>query len=185
MITNLIEIQNFLRNKKICLLGNSNNILKNQKNIDSYDVVCRINRGNPIGKEKFIGSRTDILFLSTKMKDIDITKNFNPKYVVWIIKDIKQQNNWETQHVIKVPPDDWREVKDKLTTLPSTGCTSIYFLIKHIDFDKLDIYGFDFFKSGTWYHNLKNQQWHNGTLEKQFITNLIKNNEKIQLIKEK
>jgi hypothetical protein len=183
-MNNLTELQQFLQNKKICLLGNSNNILNNPKNIDSYDIVCRINKGIPTGKEKFIGSRTDILFLSTKMKDEEIQKNFNPKYVMWITKDIKRQSPWLSQHVIKVPPKDWQEVKDILTTLPSSGCMSIYFLIKHIDFNKLDIYGFDFFKSGTWYHNLKNQPWHNGNLEKQFIINLIKNNQKVQLINE-
>jgi len=184
MINNIIEVQEFLKNKNICLLGNSNNILKNPKNIDSYDIICRINRGSPIGKEKFIGSRTDILFLSTKMKDADITKNFNSKYLMWITKDIEKQNNWLEQNVIKVPSEDWYEVKSILKTLPSSGCISIYFLIKHIEFNKLDIYGFDFFRSGTWYHNLKKQTWHNGNLEEQFITNLIKDNPKIQLINE-
>lgn len=179
-----MELQKFLHNKKICLLGNSNNILKNPKNIDSYDIICRINRGIPIDKEKFIGSRTDILFLSTKMKDTEIKKNFNPKYVMWITKDINCQSPWLNQHVIKVPPQDWQEVKDILITLPSSGCISIYFLIKHIDFNNLDIYGFDFFTSGTWYHNLKNQPWHSGNLEKQFISNLIKDNQKVQLINE-
>jgi len=184
MITNITEIQYFLNKKNICLLGNSRNILNNTKNIDNYDIICRINRGSPIGKEKFIGSRTDVLFLSTKMEDTLIERIFTPKYVVWITKDTTKNNNWIKQHVIKTPPEDWQEVKDKLVALPSTGCTSIYFLIKHIDFETLDIYGFDFFKSGTWYHNLKNQQWHDGNLEKEFIINLIKNNDKIQLIGE-
>lgn len=184
MKNNIIEIQNFLNHKTICLLGNSNNILKNKKNIDSYDIVCRINRGIPKEKENFIGSRTDILFLSTKMEDTDITKNFNPKYVVWITKDTTRQTNWINHNVIRVPVEDWQNVKNQLTTLPSTGCVSLYFLINHIEFDRLDIYGFDFFRSGTWYHNLKHQTWHNGTLEEKFITNLIKNNERVSLINE-
>jgi hypothetical protein len=183
-MNNLIEIQTLLNNKNICLLGNSNSILKNPKNIDSYDIICRINKGNPIGKEKFIGSRTDILFLSTKIEDSEIRKNYNPKYVLWVTKDITKQSNWITQRVIKVPTEDWQEVKNKLTTLPSSGCVSIYFLIKHINFNKLDIYGFDFFKSGTWYHHLKNQPWHSGNREEQFITNLIKDNQKVRLINE-
>jgi hypothetical protein len=182
MITNLIKLQDYLNKKTICLLGNSNSILKTPKNIDSYDIICRINKGSPLRKEKFIGSRTDVLFLSTKMEDIDITKNFHPKYVVWINKNSSLQNNWLSQQVIKTSSEDWIEVKEKLTTLPSSGCVSIYFLIKYINFIRLDIYGFDFFKSGTWYHNLKNQPWHNGNLEEKFIKNLITTNQKVQLI---
>jgi hypothetical protein len=184
MRNNLIEIQNLLKNKKICLLGNSKSILNNQKNIDSYDCVCRINKGAPKGREIYIGSRTDILFLATKMKEIDIEKNFNPKFIVWITKNDEKPSMWANHLVIKTPSEDWCEIKNKLTTLPSAGCNAIYFLIKHIDFHSLDIYGFDFFNTGTWYHNLKNQPWHNGRFEEQFITNLIKNNQKIQLIKE-
>jgi hypothetical protein len=184
MENNLIEIQNLLKNKKICLLGNSKSILKNKKDIDSYDCICRINKGIPKGKENVIGSRTDVLFLATKMKEIDIEKNFNPKFIVWITKNDRKSNIWINQHVIKTPSEDWYEIKNQLTTLPSAGCNAIYFLIKHIEFFSLDIYGFDFFKSGTWYHTLKNQPWHNGNLEEQFITNLIKTNSRVQLIKE-
>jgi hypothetical protein len=182
MINNLIEIQNLLKNKKICLLGNSNSILTNPKNIDSYDIICRINRGNPSRKERFIGSRTDVLFLATRMEENDI-KKFNSKCVIWTTKDTKLQSNWVKQNSIQNPPEDWQELSDNLTTLPSTGCVAIYFLIKYIDFLYLDIYGFDFFKSGTWYHSLK-QKWHNEKVEEIFITNLIKNNSKIQLILE-
>jgi hypothetical protein len=184
MKSNLIEIQNFLKNKRMCLLGNSKSILKNQKDIDSYDSICRINKGISKEKEHFIGSRTDILFLSTKIEESDIEKNFNPKYVIWVIKDAKKESPWSGLNVIKTPSEDWYEIKNKLTTLPSTGCNAIYFLIKYIDFSQLDIYGFDFFKSGTWYHNLKKQSWHNGNLEEQFINNLIKNSQKVQLIRE-
>lgn len=179
----LLEIQNHLKNKRICLLGNSSSILNNPKDIDSYDIICRINRGNPLGKEKFIGSRTDVLFLVIKMEEPAIHK-FNPEFLIWTTKDISLQTEYVKNYAIQNPPEDWQELRDNLTTLPSTGCVSLYFLIKHIDFRQLDIYGFDFWEScGTWYHHCK-QTWHNGALEEIFIVNLIKNNPKIQLIKE-
>jgi hypothetical protein len=183
MITNLATMQLFLKDKSICLLGNSKNILKTPKQIDTYDIVCRINRGTPLHKEEFLGTRTDVLFLATKMEEKTITKDFNPEFVVWTTKSIVLQTDWVKENAIQNPPEDWQELRDNLNTLPSTGCVSIVFLLKHIKFATLTIYGFDFFQSGTWYHNCQ-QSWHNGTIEEIFITNLIKNDSRIQLIRE-
>ena len=68
-------------------------------------------------------------------------------------------------------------MKDKYPEkkLPSTGCLAINFLLKHIEFKSLTIYGFDFFKSGTWYHHLKNQCWHPVELEENIIKEMITN----------
>ena len=116
MRINLIEIQNYLKNKNICLLGNARSILLNKKNIDKYEIIIRLNHGTPQTREEYIGNRTDILFTSTRLSDGEITQ-FNAKYIIWTSKD-----------------EDWRELKrnypDKL--LPSTGCIVINFLIKHI-----------------------------------------------------
>jgi len=184
MITNLTEISNFLKNKEICLLGNSRSILKNPKNIDSYDIICRINKGVPVGKEQFIGSRTDVLFLATRMEESSI-KKFNSKFVVWTTNNKKLQSDWVKENAIQNPSEDWQELKSLFPNdkLPSTGLVTIQFLIKHADFKKLTIYGFDFFElSGTWYHNLKNQPWHVGKIEKKLILTWIKEKKNISLI---
>ena len=183
MITNLIKVQEFMLNKNICLLGNSNSILKHPKNIDSYDIICRINRGSPIGREKYIGSRTDILFLATRMEENIINSIFKPKYVIWTTKDVRLQSKWIKEHAIQNPPEDWQELKDTLATLPSTGCVAINFLVKYIAFNKLTLVGFDFFKSGTFYHHAR-QTWHDGANEEQYIRYLIRNESNITLLEE-
>ena len=183
MQTDLSKLQSYLANKDIVLLGNSRSILTNEKNIDKYDVVCRINRGKPEGKEQFIGSRTDILFLATKMREPAIKQDFNPKFVVWTTECQKLALPWVMENAIQNPAEDWRELKSNLPALPSTGYVTINFLLKHINFKSLTIYGFDFFKSGTWYHNLRNQKWHCFKEEEKLIKEMIKN-KNIKLIEE-
>jgi hypothetical protein len=179
----LNNLKLYLKNKNICLLGNSKSILITEKNIDSYDIVCRINKGYPRTHEKYIGSRTDVLFLATRLEDIEIRREFHPQFVIWTTKSTELQSEWVRHNAIQNPVHDWEKVKSILTTLPSTGCIAIYFLLKYIEFKTLTIYGFDFFRSGTWYHNTK-QKWHNGELEEKYIMNLIKNDSRIHFMLE-
>ena len=186
MITDLTEIKNYCKDKNICLLGNARSVLNTQKNIDQYDIIGRMNHGLPKGKEKFIGSRTDILFSSTRLSNSEILQ-FHSKYMVWMTASIKRLPEYLHSCTIQNPPEDWQELKDKYSKdkLPSTGCIVINFLLKHIEFNSLTIYGFDhFLKSGTHYHNLKNQIWHNGEFEKELITSWIKNRQNMKIIYE-
>lgn len=181
---NLLELQKYLARKDIALLGNARSILKKEKNIDSHEIVCRMNRGYPQGKEKYIGLRTDILFLSTKINKERILRGFNPKYVIWMTKSQGLATDWIKKTALKNPPEDWEELNKKFPEkkLPSTGILAIQFLLKHINFKSLTIYGFDFFKTGTFYHNLINQQWHGGNLEKEIIFEWINKKENIKII---
>lgn len=185
MIKDLTKIQHFAENKNIVLLGNSRSILTNEKVIDSFDVVCRINRGKPEGKEKFIGSRTDILFLATRMREPAIKQDFNPNFVVWTTECQNLALPWVMENAIQNPVEDWRELRNKLPALPSTGYVTINFLLKHINFKSLTIYGFTFFDgTGTWYHRLKKPSWHNGDLEKKIILKWTNEKENVRIIKE-
>jgi len=182
MIKTLSIIKNFTENKNIVLLGNSRSILINKKNINDFDIVCRINRGKPKDKEEFIGSRTDVLFLATRMTGEVIKQDFEPTYVVWTTECKKLALPWVKENAIQNPPEDWRGLRSKLPSLPSTGCVTINFLLKHINFKSLTIYGFNFFKDGTWYHDLMNQKWHCFKEEEILIKNMIKPFKNIKLI---
>ena len=181
MENNLTEIRKYLKDKHICLLGNATSILDNKKNIESFDVVCRMNKGVSKGREAFIGKRTDILFLSTHVSKT-IFNMFNPKFAVWMTQSEKRTSKEIKKTAIQNPIEDWYELKKLLLKNPSTGCLAIKFLIKYINFKSMVIYGFDFFASGTFYHNLKTQNWHNFKKEEVFIKDLIKNKENVRLI---
>ena len=174
MVKDLEEIRNYLKNKDLCLLGNARSILNTSKDIDKFDIVCRMNRAFPKGKEKFIGKRTDVLFLSTTIPESRMIKEMIPKFIVWMVESDKRANNYVKNKAIQNPIEDWYGLKNSLTLNPSTGIMSIYFLLKHIDFKSLTIYGFEKdYKSGTWYHNLKTQKWHNFEEEYNYFNHWI------------
>ena len=150
---------------------------------DLFDIVGRMNRGTPRGKEKFIGSRTDILFLSTHMKGENIQRSFNPRFVLWMTACNRLASSWTLKNAIQNPPEDWDALYDKLSINPTTGMMTLNFLLKYIDFKSLAIYGFDFFKTKTWYNTrIDNGQKHSGEKEKGLFMKMIKGGENVRFV---
>jgi len=175
MTESLVEIQEFCRDKRICLLGNANSVLNKERDIDSFDIVGRMNRGTPKGKERFIGSRTDIFFLSTHMSGENIQGAFDPRFVVWMTVCHRLASSWVLKNAIQNPVGDWDDLFDELSINPTTGMMALNFILKHIDFKGLTIYGFDFFKTKTWYNTrVDSGQKHSGKKEKVLFMKMIK-----------
>ena len=183
MKIDLFDLIHDLEYKDIALLGNASSIMKTKKDIDKHEIVCRINRGTPQGKESYIGSRTDVLFTATKIDPL--LKQFNAKYIIWTTKCTKLLTPKLDEIAYQNPPEDWEKLKAlcPVDKLPSTGLVALQFLAKQIHFKNLTIYGFDCFHTGTWYHSMKNQPWHVGEFEESFINKLIKEQGNIQWIK--
>ena len=183
MRESLVEIQRFCKDKRICILGNANSILNGKKDIDSFDVIGRMNRGTPRGKEQFIGSRTDILFLSTHMSGENVLASFSPQFIVWMTICHRLASSWVLKNAIQNPEKDWKALYDKLSINPTTGMMALNFMLKHIDFKSLDIYGFDFFKTKTWYNTrVDSGQKHSGEKEKVLFMKMIKDRPNVRLI---
>ncbi len=171
----LADIQKLCNGKTICLLGNADSVLCKRRNIDSFDVIGRMNRGTPKGKEAFIGSRTDILFLSTHMNGKNIHNSFDPRFVVWMTVCHRLASSWVIKNAIQNPREDWHALYKELSINPTTGIMALNFLLKHIDFKSLDIYGFDFFATKTWYNTkIDSGQKHSGEKEKGLFMKMIK-----------
>jgi len=183
MKESLTEIQEFCKGKRICLLGNADSILRKKKDIDSFDVVCRMNRGTPRGKEEFIGSRTDILFLSTHMCGENIHNSFNPHFAVWMTVCHRLASSWTMKNAIQNPAEDWNVLYKELSINPTTGLMALNFILKHINFKNLTIYGFDFFATKTWYNTrIDSGQKHSGNKEKVLFMKMIEGNPKVKFI---
>lgn len=179
----LDEIKKFCKGKTICLIGNADSVLQKKKNIDSFDIVARMNRGTPAGKEEFIGSRTDILFLSTHMSGKNIHNSFNPRHVVWMTVCHRLASSWVMKNAIQNPKEDWTTLYKKLSINPTTGLMALNFILKHIDFKTLVIYGFDFFATKTWYNTkIDSGQKHSGKKEEVLFMNMIKDRSNVRLL---
>jgi len=183
MKQSLSEIQEFCKGKRICLIGNANSVLNEKRSIDSFDIVCRMNRGTPCGKERFIGSRTDILFLSTHMSGENIQNSFNPRFVVWMTICHRLASSWTLKNAIQNPEEDWNSLYDKLSINPTTGMMALNFILKHIDFKELVIYGFDFFTTKTWYNTkVDSGLKHSGEKEKVLFMEMIKDRPNVRFL---
>lgn len=179
----LDKIQKFCKGKNICLIGNADSVLRKKKDIDSFDVVCRMNRGKPEGKEEYLGSRTDIHFLSTSMSRKNIQHAFSPRFIVWMTICNRLAHPWVMANAIQNPPEDWKALQKALRINPTTGFLALNFVLKHIDFKSLTIYGFDFFKTKTWYNTkIDSGQKHSGEKEKVLVMNMIKGRKNVSLL---
>ncbi len=179
----LAKIQEFCKGKRICLLGNADSVLKKKRNIDSFDVVGRMNRGAPQGKKEFIGSRTDIHFLSTSMSEKHIERQFHPKFVVWMTSCARLAHPWVLKNAIQNPKEDWSSLYNELKINPTTGIMALKFLLDHIEFKTLTIYGFDFFKTKTWYNTkIDSGQKHSGKQEERLFMSMITARENVTFV---
>ena len=171
----LAEIQEFCLGKEMCIIGNADSVLREKRNIDSFDVIGRMNRGDPRGKEEYIGSHTDILFLSTGSSRRAIQESFDPRFVVWMTANHRLAQPWVLKNAIQNPIEDWYELFNKLSINPTTGMMTLNFVLKHINFKSLTIYGFDFFATKSWYNTqVDSGLKHSGKKEKVLFMEMIK-----------
>ena len=183
MKRSLADIQKFCNGKKMCIIGNADSVLKRKRRIDSFDIVGRMNRGDPRGKEDFIGSRTDILFLSTGVSRRGIQSAYNPGFIVWMTECQRLAHPWVLRTAIQNPKTDWRELHKELGINPSTGLMTLNFVLKHIEFKSLTIYGFNFFKTKSWYNTRPDDgKKHSGAKEEKKILKMIAEHKNVRLI---
>jgi len=167
------NIDNFLAGKKIALIGNAKSVFNKEKFIDNkYDIVCRINAGFPQGKEKYIGSRTDILFLSSALSEGAI-KRFGTKYTVWCTPKVQYMTNWIRKNALRYPIENWNVLYADLSHRPSTGIMAFDYLLC-FGFKSLTLIGFDFWKTSTWYTNNIHLAKHSPKDEERYIKAKIK-----------
>lgn len=180
----LSQLQEYLTDKKIAIIGNAESVLeKEHPEIDSHDIVVRFNNGIPRGKEKYIGSRTDILSLCIPVIDNvsnlspGIIEKFNPRYIIWLNIEGRNPLTSVNRKIFLYP---YRmELLNILEIAPSSGCMVLDLLVRKCGCNPKNIflYGFDFFKSKTWYHIERNyypSHPHSAEKEKEYIYNLLK-----------
>jgi len=157
MSINLRELADFCNNKKIIIVGNSSRILSHSYGtlIDNYEIVVRINRGYQHGHlyNKFLGSKTTILSLGVKSSVLAsqiIAKNI----CSYLLCPIIYSDKLDYPNVHDVDPAEYHKLKLELDGFkPSTGISTYNFFNNLNNFKRLDLIGFDFFKSSTPHRN--------------------------------
>lgn len=183
MIKSKVELKNLIENKSVCLVGGSSAIIGSNlgKEIDSYDVVARVNYHWPFPKGLINkienptihnGNRTDLFFhsgfQSTGACPEEISK-FNDLKLIVIYKNQQRILDFCKKNQINLCLEEHtREV-----SYPTTGFNAIINIIK-CNIKKLYICGFDFYNTPAvvhWCHNPKN--------ELKYVQNLITTDDRI------
>lgn len=170
------NLWNLIQSKKIAIVGNALSIFGKGygAEIDSHHTVCRINQGGKINNARHQGSKTNIWAYNTfeLIRNYVDSKDKADKFFIHLWQSRREEKEtkiftdyfYEMQHL--------ELLKSKLGhRTPSSGLMLIN-LVAHFDPECITLFGFDWNKTPTYYHN-NNQRHHryphNFQLEKYFI----------------
>jgi hypothetical protein len=143
-MADIAEVMEYLRDKSVALVGNAQSIFDTAhgKAIDAHDVVIRFNRGF-ITAPDAQGSKTDILLLACELTAEELQR-FGTKFTI---------NRSSKTKCGDITLDDIyrRRYRKKYDAYPSTGMMAIN-LCKTAGAKSIDLYGFDFGKTQTYYN---------------------------------
>lgn len=184
MAKDLEELTDFLNGKDIAVVGGSPVLFDEKYDIDSHEVVIRINLGAIIPKQhqEQIGKKIDVLAVSDYLSPIGFFRDrgitFSPekfcKKVLWLSPHtIAPASKREKCDITAFPwyfypMEDWRILKKKLGARPTSGCMLLDFIGRKVNLKSLSLYGFDFMRQDSWYHKLAYMP-HNGANEEAYI----------------
>lgn len=156
---------NWLKGKTVAIVGNAKSIFDNSygAEIDAHDAVLRFNAGY-IYKEEAQGTKTNVLFCACP---VDIDRFNSPRFVI---------NRSKRTDVGRATISDAerKRLKDILGHQPSTGFMAIDICI-YSEPASIDLYGFDFESTPTFYNPAGYHTMHDYSAEKDIVTRYAKN----------
>lgn len=181
------KFKEFFSNKSVAIVGNAQSLFEHElgKEIDSHDIVIRMNSGM-IKEVKSQGEKTTIWASSFPLKEREVCESFNPKYVFWITPKLSVKPIYSIsfhKKMFMLPFPIWEELYQKLNkTRPTTGLSIIYFILKYCKPKNVDLYGFDFFETKSFYlEKIRTDTPHDFLKEKNFVFSLIQEYNHLQL----
>lgn len=161
------EVKNFIKSKSVAIVGNAKSIFetKHGKEIDAHDVVIRFNKGF-VTEPQAQGTRTDVLFLACEL-------NLDEKSSYKAMFSVNRSNNTHCGN-LTIKNEMRRRLKSWLGSQPSTGFMAID-ICRESGAKKIDLYGFDFEKTPTFYNPEGYLTQHNYNIEKKIVHNLQEN----------
>lgn len=158
------EIINFIQGKSVAIVGNAQSIFdkNNGAAIDDHDVIIRFNKGY-ITKPESQGTKTDILIMACEMP-LDDKEKFKARYYVNRSKKTRSGD-----YTISNKTREW--IKRETIAQPSSGFMSIKMCLE-AKAKQIDLYGFDFEETPTFYNPKGYVTKHNYSREKELIKQL-------------
>ena len=165
------EIYEYTRLKSIAIVGNSQGQFSRIDGdaIENHDVIVRMNRGLVVDRH-VQGIRTDILSLSI-VPDHKMIAKFSPKYIMWATP--KRENMPEDLNLFVHPDKYWLPLYKHLGARPSTGLITLNYFVNHLLCGPRSLYGFDSWKTPTFYTKQRRTGPHSPEREQEFIQGLV------------
>jgi len=167
----------FLHQKKIALVGNASSLFDQQhgKFIDEHDYIIRLNMGS-ITRPECQGSKTDIVGFSIPLTKEWIDANFGAARLLWMSpKNRKKPEYFEAfeRPVYFYPVKLWEKLFKALDGhRPSTGLMMLD-LISRFKPEQINLFGFDFKKTKTYYLKEDHAGPHDWALEQAYAQKLL------------
>lgn len=157
----------YIKGKNVAIVGNAQSLFDKHfgKEIDSHDIVIRFNKGFPNKKESQ-GEKTSIVMLACELSKVDI-KYYKAKYV------IRRSQGYENPADFTISNKDRHRLAEKLGSQPSTGFMAIDMCLTS-GANSIDLYGFDFEKTKTFYNSDEYKTQHDYNKEKEIVLNYEK-----------
>lgn len=172
------KFHEYLKNKRVAIVGPAPSVIgsKQGEEIDSYDIIVRINKALPIPEnlKSDIGSKTNVLFNCLNTSPDNGGYLHIPMLIQeldWIAspyaairpfdEDIRRFNNQLSGRLpFFVPETSWYlNIANEMGTRPNSGVLAI---LNCVNFEPSELYitGFTFFKGGYYkeYRQLNEQQ---------------------------
>lgn len=142
------EIFALLNGKTVALVGNSRALSEHShgSDIDEHDLVIRCNR-SPIFHVRSHGGRTDWIATSAELPE-NLPAIKGASHILWMSPRRDRMPLWliHFPRLFVNPEDNNRKLAALTGARPSTGMMVIDLLMRS-DCQRIDLYGFDFFKS--------------------------------------
>ena len=156
------EIGEQIRGKRVAIVGNAKSIFdkRNGKEIDSHEFVIRFNKGFII-KEESQGRKTNLLLLACELSKEEL-ESYKADYIC----NRSMHYNNPTPFTIK--NEQRALMKLRLGSQPSTGFMAIHICLNY-GAESIDLYGFDFEKTPTFYNPIGYKTQHDYNKEEDIV----------------
>ena len=160
------DILKLITGKTVAIVGNAQSIFDkaNGKAIDDHEVIIRFNRGF-VTDEKAQGSKTTILMVAC---ELSIDEKASYKAFV----SINRSRNTRCGD-ITIKDEMRQRLKNWVGKQPTSGFMAID-ICRTAKAKQIDLYGFDFEKTKTFYNPDDYQTWHDYKTEEKIVTEMAK-----------
>lgn len=156
------EIGKHIKGKRVAIVGNAESIFskKNGEDIDNHEFVIRFNKGF-IFKEKSQGKRTDLLLLACEPTPEEIA-SYNARFVC------NRSKHYHNKTKYTITNSQRQIMKNTIGKQPSTGFMAVDICL-NFHAKSIDLYGFDFEKTPTYYNPVGYVTQHDYSKEEKII----------------